>query len=83
MKLRLVESALERKEEINIMKIFPKKMLSMQACTNEHAVETITELVKLYDNKVLESTPFVCEALQRLLMKTHGIYTRKEYKNKK
>ena len=85
-KLEIVKRALmlkEEKDEINIMKIFPKSMLSMQVFTNEHAIQTITELIKLYDDRVLESMPFICEALQRLLMKTRGIYTRKEYKSKK
>ena len=85
-KLKIIQDSYNKKrktDDLNIMKIFPKEMLQMPVFTNEYAVETIQEMIKLGDDEVLRAMPFVCDAMQRLLMKTRGIYTRKDCKGEK
>lgn len=69
-----------KKNDVNIMKIFPEEILKMPVFTNEHAVETIQELVNTRNEDILKSMPIVINAMQSLLMKIRGIYTRKEFK---
>ena len=69
-----------KKNDVNIMKIFPEEILKMPVFTNEHAVETIQELVNTRNEDILRSMPIVINAMQSLLMKIRGIYTRKEFK---
>lgn len=80
LKRRLAESFKKKSEsdvnKLDLSKVFPKEVLKMPVFTNKHAVETIQQLIMLEGVEVCEHMPCVCTAMELLLQKTRGIYTR-------